>query len=132
MFVRDVTVAGPGVQGLVYCMKLLRHGRVLGVNPPAVVIGRILNLEAFSEAEGIVQSCAQIAHLAVMAQVTDVVSAHLKEASVDALVSEVQRRAQGPDKGEQSAPTHERRQHQGYPFVEIDVENHSLRFKDSQ
>ena len=125
MFRRRVALAGLGVLTLVHREQLLRHGRVFGIDPLALVLVGVIDLKTFLEAEGVVERGAEIAHLPVVAQPIDMVATHFEIALVKTTLAEIQRSAESADKGEQPAAPQERRQHQRYPLVKVDVENHS-------
>lgn len=125
MFRRRVALAGIRVLAFVHREQLLRHGGVFGIDPLALVLVGVLDLKTFFEAEGIVERGAEVAHLSVVAQSIDMVATHFEKALVKATLAEIQRGAESADKGEQPAAPQERRQHQRYPLVKVDVENHS-------
>lgn len=125
MFRGRLTLARLGILALVHRKKLLRHGGVFCINPLALVLVGILDFKALFESEGVVERGAEIAYLTVVAQSIDMIAAHFEKALVKTTVAEIQRCAESADKGEQPAPPQECRQHQRYPFVEVDVENHS-------
>lgn len=120
-----IICAGLRIFVLVDGEELLRHRRVFGVDPLALVLVRVVDFKAFCKAESIVEGGSQIAHLPVVAQSVDMASPHLQKALIHALLTDIQRRTQRTDKGVEPTAAQERGQHQSYPFVKIDVENHS-------
>lgn len=89
MFRRRVALGRGRVQFLVHRKELLRHGRVFGIDPFALVIVRIINLETFCEIESVVERGAEIADLPIVAQPVYMVATRLQKAGVQPCIRQI-------------------------------------------